>query len=209
MKGRPDPITRFDELTAEEKGYAGGEMALSQATRAAERVVDEAKVARIAAEAEALRGLGDRREEAAQGEGAAHQAVADAKLRRAAANEAVLSLRRERAQLVEDHRETFLATALAANEDVKAAATKVIEALARLRDASVEGTRAMDRLRARDHQYGGHVAGRAAELPFSLSTINEAVGRAARAGLTFPTDVAESGAPISRKRLADAAMRAG
>jgi len=174
---------------------------------AAKQVLTDARRDRVLAEAGSMRGLPDRRAEAATAEQTAVQALEDLERRINAAHEAVQAERIERGRFSAEHRGELHANALAGNGRVTDAACEAIDKVKALQEIATQAAEAWTPLRPVRRDLGVPI-GREAHAPSDLQAIVAALTVVAERGMTAPSDVdATDGSPVTSESRAAERIR--
>lgn len=164
---------------------------------AAKQAVTDARRERVLAEAGTMRGLPDRRAEAAKGEQAALQALEDVERRITAAHEAVAAERAARGQFSAENRGELLGLAQAASRTVQEEAHALIDRVQGLQLTISQATEAWTPLRPVRRDLGAPI-GREAHAPIDLQAVLAALVVVVDRGITAPSDVNPAdGSPIT------------
>lgn len=183
------------------------EQELARGLQPAKQALTDARHQLLLAEAGSMRGLGDRRAEAAKGERAAAQALEDRERRIAAAHLAVQDERRERGLFSAEHRAVFHANTQAVDATMREEAREVAEKVQALQQTVNKAAEVWTPLRPVRRDLG-ILIGREAHAPVDLQAIVDALELLAERGMNAPSDVNPAdGSPIKGESGAAARIR--
>ncbi len=206
-KDQRKAVQGFDERSREVERHQELKAQLARRLPEVKEAITSARHERVLAEAGSMRGLGDRRREAADAEQAALAAREVTERQLAAAHEAEQAELAERGRYVMENRPDILAVAREAEAQAREQMSKfVIPALVTYQQKVDEAAEAFDRLRPRRRDLGGLMLGSPARAPFDVEAILAALAPAAER-LVMPSDLADDGKPITAESRARERIR--
>ncbi len=206
-KDQRKAVQGFDERSREIERHQTQQAQLARRLPEVKEAITSARHERVLAEAGSMRGLDDRRREAADAEKAALADREDTERQLAAAHEAEQAELAERGAFVMENRPQLLAVARAAEAQAREQMTKfVIPALVTYKQKVDEASVAFDRLRPRRRDLGGAMLGSPARAPFDVEAVLAALAPATER-LVMPSDLADDGTPITAESRAQQRIR--